>query len=350
MGIKQGLKRALIRRVLKKRKGDGVFDELSSERFELPTDAGTDFNNSYYFCAHNTDGTSLLFRLGKRGGGTHEVWFAYYDRAGNAFVNLTQLYAAQESPAAVKCIAPLKEWEFAFKGKLVRVSPDDDLIARPYGAELDAVFTGVFLCTENMYEFSRDTDVNNFASAIAAEKWVKGFNAELNTNHQTHIEQAGRVKGVLSADGAEYNIDSPGLRDHSYGRRDWDYMNRHVWLAAVCPGGRAVNTSWVSYPALKELKSGYEVYNGAVKNVTGAAPMDKLSNGGIPKRFEYFAELSDKTVLTNKCRVDIAFPFSFQDGAYIMYEGLADFEINGEKGRGTAEFGYNADAGRWARK
>jgi hypothetical protein len=260
-------------------------------------------------------------------------------------VNSCRLFKLSESAAQVKCITPLKKWEFSFSGKMYPVKPDGDLIAKPCGPEIDAGFTGVFTSDSPLYEFSRDTDLKPFCRAIAAEKWGKGFAAQLNHAHQIHIEQDGFIKGTFNIDGKKYQIDAAAIRDHSYGRRVWSYMNRHKWLIAVLEDGSTLGTNSVRYPALNVagLKTGYKMCGGKTVNVVDWVFSGDKKNG------KYTVKYSDKT--TDECAFasDIVFPFEFTDeyGAYIIYEGLSAFTVNNKKGRGITEFGYNADSRRY---
>ncbi len=44
------------------------------------------------------------------------------------------------------------------------------------------------------------------------------------------------------------------------------------------------------------------------------------------------------------CKREMVFEFPF--GGYTIYEGIGTFELNGKKGRGVLEFGYNDDPDR----
>jgi hypothetical protein len=47
--------------------------------------------------------------------------------------------------------------------------------------------------------------------------------------------------------------------------------------------------------------------------------------------------------------VDFVCPFSFADGKFFVNEGVSEFTVNGVRGRGIAEFGFNADKNKWTR-
>lgn len=350
MSIKQRLKQAIVQRSIDKRKKAHPFDQDFSENFTLPPDALPNKNNSYYFSAHDKDGTSFLFRLGRRGGGKSEIWLAYKDAAGNAWINSRHLFDDAHSPARVKCIASGEEWEFSYKGKVVQLNLDADLVGIPKAPEADVEFTGIFTASEPIFEFSRHMDSEPLAQAISLEKWSKGFFKEVQENDQTHYEQQGHVRGVLTLDGKKMDIDMRAMRDHSFGKRDWNYMDRHIWLMALLEDGTALNVNMVRYPAVANLQTGYYVANGKTVCVHSATPMDEIEcTGKVPKGFRYTVRLMDGRTLEASCEKELEFVFPFDEGLYTICEGVGSFTVDGVKGRGIIEFGFNRDASRWTR-
>lgn len=355
MGIKTGLKTIVLKSALKKRRGKNSFDEAESELYKLPADAAEDMNNSYYFTAHSENGEAMFFRYAERGGGKNaiaEVWFAYRAADGTAYVNEKRLLKLSESTARVECIEPLKKWNFSFKGKLTPVKPDGDLIARTSGEALDGEFSGVFTGEYGLYNFSRDTDLKTYCSALAAEKWYKGFSKELEHIDQVHIEQDGSISGTLDVKGKKYKINAEAIRDHSYGRRKWSFFNRHTWLIGILEDGTRLNVNAVRYPILnvRGLKTGYKIKDGFKAGTTKVSFSDELGlSGGPYKEGSYKACYSDKSALDCSFKLDIAFPFEFsdKDGSYIIYEGVSGFTCGNLKGRGITEFGYNKDKSRY---
>ena len=74
------------------------------------------------------------------------------------------------------------------------------------------------------------------AGAIANEKWDRTYFDELQqVSGQCHYEQEGVLEGNLSLGSQTLPFRLPCVRDHSFGKRDWNYMNNHLWLMAVSP-------------------------------------------------------------------------------------------------------------------
>ena len=161
MNIFYPLKKALILRSLDKRRSAHPFIPEEAERYTMPADADDDQNNSYYFSCHGMDGASLLIRHAQRGTKSIEVWFAYRDAAGRAFINGRQLYPAREAPSAVRCVETAKEWAFSFNGEA-----QDLRTGKPVHAKLNAIFSA----SGDIFEFGHDVDARVMAQAIAKEK------------------------------------------------------------------------------------------------------------------------------------------------------------------------------------
>jgi len=49
-----------------------------------------------------------------------------------------------------------------------------------------------------------------------------------------HLEAAGPVRGRLRLGERSYEVDGLGYRDHSWGRRDWNSLLSHRWIAGTC--------------------------------------------------------------------------------------------------------------------
>lgn len=365
MNLKEKFKVSFITKSIDKTKKKNPFNESYSELYQLPQDADYSMNNSYYFSGHDQEGNSLFFRLGKRGGGAHEVWFALKDTSGDIYFNKWQVFYGSNKPteysesnndtnASVTCIETGKKWGFRFKGKMSKAVLDENMAAISSGHDIDVAFEGVFYASSSIFEFSRHMDTAPIARALAREKWSKSFLINLKENHQVHYEQLGDITGNLSLNGQSINIKIQAVRDHSYGKRDWAYMDRHIWLMALMENGEALNVNMVRYPAVNELQTGYLISKVNKSNpvcIDSATSMDELEcSGRVPKEFHFTALMSNGRTFYISCKKELEYIFPFSNGDYTIHEGIGSFSCNGIKGRGIIEFGFNKDQMRWTRK
>jgi hypothetical protein len=335
------IKKTIIRNILKKRKKAQGFDPVLVETYQLPADADNDINNSYYFSAHNIEGQSLFIRLGLRGDKQSEIWFAYRDN--DFFLSCpTELCPIEASPLHVECIEVEKKWKIIFRGEMQSLTNKE--------IRVQACFDGVFEATAPIFDFFYHADPGSMASAIAREKWNKTFFQEIQKNNQTHYEQAGKLKGTLNINQIDKQIDLYALRDHSFGKRDWNYMDKHMWLMALTENGDALNISTVSYPALSGIAVGNFNRRGKVFDIIHFhSSNDLINNGKGADQFKLQAKMITGELLQITVERDAEVVYSFAQGQYILREGMGSFTINGEKARGIIEFGFNKDNSRWYR-
>ena len=329
------LKEKLFCGILDKRRRKSPFDETAAELYQTPSDADEFHNNSYYFSCHDMAGNSLLLRHAQRGTDSTEVWLAYKDAAGNAYINKKQFFKNEKPDSSVECIEPSRTWRFAFSGKLINMQT---------AKECDTVMKAEFEAAGAIFEFGTHLDSKVMAKAIAREKWSRDFFGALNENNQVHYEQPGKAYVSLAIDGKSTELNMPAMRDHSFGKRDWGYMNKHFWLMCLFEDGSHLNANMVSYPAVKRLETGYMVTGDNTVCVEEAKLIGKMPAGGVPDKFTYSAKLLGGKELTVSCTHEITFEFPF--GGYKIYEGIGSFELDGKKGRGILEFGYNDDPER----
>lgn len=332
-------KARIIRRSLEKRRAGNPFDSVHAEKYALPEDAPADFNNSYYFSGHSLEGESLFMRLGLRGDGACEVWFAY--RKGQQFYSQpVELFAATACPLQVECLEVGKTWKVTYEGKMAPVCGA--------GSPLLARFEGIFTATAPMFDFFSDMNPGPMAQALAGEKWSRSFFEEVQKNNQVHYEQPGKLEGKLVLGSRAIDIDLHAIHDHSFGKRDWTYMNRHMWLLAVLGNGDTLNVSLVSYPAVRQIMVGNLVQEGKSTCVLYTQLQgDAICEGKGPDTLHLRCWLEGGHRLDVTVQRDAEVVYSFADGGYILREGLGAFTVNGRPGRGIVEFGFNKDDQRW---
>ncbi|MGN0818192.1 MAG: hypothetical protein ACI4L9_04405 [Candidatus Coproplasma sp.] len=327
------LKTSMMKAIIAKKQKNQPFDFDAAEAFCLKPDDGDDINNSYYFSAHDVDSSKSLFlRLGVRNCFS-EVWF-YYSDGEDRYVCEDEIF---KENCPLKVNKSGQEWRVIFCGKLKDGK----------GEEVDAKFIGAFKATAPAIDFFSDMPPVRTAKAMAFEKWTKNYFAEVQSNNQVHYEQTGIFSGSLEIDGQTKEISMPCVRDHSFGKRDWNYMNNHLWLMAV-NGNSQLNFSMVSYPAMTMLEVGNYCSQDKPAAYVLSAEYDRKSVAEckVPENFEITLDLTDGTKLNVKASKRDQVRYTFADGKYVLVEGVADYEINGRKLRGIFEIGANADSAR----
>ena len=348
MGIKHSIKKKIMLAALKRKNREQPFDLVKYENHTLANDATRFDINSYYFSAHNLGGESLLFRQALRGEGFHEMWFVYHTKDGTYANKISSYTNGNPSGLSLSLVEAGREWKFKFRGKLVKMRIDETRLASFSDQEVDVEAEGTFRANSAMFDFAYHLDRELLADALAKEKWNRRFKNDSKLNQQTHIEQQGVIEATIKIDGRDHSFKANAMRDHSFGRRDWDYMDRHIWLMALIREGEALNLNRVSYPHMSQLVTGYYEKDNRVQQISKKTNMARIPNNGfVPDKFSYHVELQNGLIFDVKAEVEVIIPFVFNEGKYVLFEGIGSFDINKRKARGIIEFGFNEDETRW---
>lgn len=326
-------KRRIIEKKLIERSKNTKFNLEKAESYHIKKNDGPDINNSYYFSAHEND-LSIYCRLGIRTNQL-ETWFVIFYKGEKYYLNKEFFYVGK-SPLWVK--RSLNCWVITFDGELL----DDK------GNSHICNFKGAFSSEDNVIDFSTGMLPHRMAVAIAQEKWNKDFFNNLESiQGQTHYEQNGLLEGKFTLDKKEVRFSIPCVRDHSFGKRDWNYMNNHLWVMAVSRKGQ-LNYSMVSYPSLTILEVG-NYFEGKKLRLFKEANYDlnEISRGKNIEKLNFVLTLDDETKLNVEAKVINTHIFHFQQGDYKLIENIASFNINGEEYKGILEIGFNKDNKRY---
>jgi len=353
MGIAQKLKKQLILRYFESKKTKEPFDQEGAESFQLPADADINVNNSHFFTASNVNGETLSIRLGMRNASKYEIFVLY--RNGERFlVHEHDSYLPEECPVRFIQIEAGKSWRTEFKGRLRDTATGD---------VKDAEISVNFTASLPIYDFIYHADqFNGMADAIAREKWNKDFFAELSKNNQRHYEQTGHINGSLRFGDESFVIDLPCVRDHSFGQREWNLMNDHIWLCCQDEKGQALSFSIVNYPRMKRIFSGYTNIGSAENRTLRDYEITEYdSNDGLGSdvlRLTCWFPVPAENGKEGRQRIDMTVRRNnnikcvFGTGRYVFQEGLAEFSlsVDGKEpimARGTLEYGFNTNPLRW---
>jgi hypothetical protein len=138
-------------------------------------------------------------------------------------------------PLRVRCIEPFRTWVAEFDGLAHRVSRNsimtetftDDLAEM---VKLNIVFTAV----APMWDLEKGAQLPSLVL-------VDGVEAVKNDPKRIHhFEQLGALKGEITYGGKTVQMAGGGVRDHSWGPRDYWPLVGSRWINAVFPSGKAI--------------------------------------------------------------------------------------------------------------
>jgi len=228
------------------------------------------------------------------------------------------------------CHEPAKHWQITYSGDIQKEG-------KTHRVSLDLQFAA----SRPLVNFKHISRPGDIAPVIAAEKWTKDFLQKLMEIQKVHLEQGGSIKGTITIDGSDFEVNWRSIRDHSWGTRSWLTWNRHIWMGGVLDNGEAFNLSMVSYEFLGQLSAGYVTEGSNLHYFSELPAMDSFASAPlIPKRTEIHFATRDGAMHTLEVHIPRAFEFTM-DGGYYIHEGMGDFLLDGVPGKGVAEFGLN---------
>lgn len=169
----------------------------------------------------------------------------------------------------MECIEPLRKWRVTFEGTGTATSTDQ-LAA----AGLNA---GPAVPFHFDIEFEGVVPVYDLHSALGTDtKLQRGL----------HHEQGCLARGTLTAMGDTWQLDGPGVRDHSVGQRNFTTSGGHVWNYTVWPESRrALSVLSVWLPTTQEvaLCAGMLMGNGTTEITSDFDISGVTAPGGHPR-------------------------------------------------------------------
>jgi hypothetical protein len=166
-----------------------------------------------------------------------------------------------------RCVEPGRVWEMGFDG-MARATTTAEVARGPLvDGEVERVraslaFTGV-------------TPLWSAHGAMDEQTWANA-----------HLEQGGRIEGVLELRGRRIAIDAFASRDHSYGPRDYSGLLGDTWCTALFPSGRAFLTIDVWQLQGPSLRKGFIRDGTEMVEAVAAEPARLAAFDGSPHAFD----------------------------------------------------------------
>ncbi len=359
--LKNWLAAGLVR--LGKRKAQIARDWACIDRRVVPA-RGRDklYNDSFVFQGSGKEGNMFMSRLAFRGPSEpKEVW-VFVDQQGRKFTNPKPL-VGQDVPAQGEIAAGGlsfqwqggdDSWRIRYLGELLddegrRVDADIDLVYRPRSA---------------MYLSSQHMDCRSTGKAMAEMPWRRGYFRKLSSERQVRMEQGGILAGEMRLGKKTQTVELAAFRDHSWGRRDWSFLNRYIWniLALDEPlyqDGHAFDYlcyTTVDYgSSFRHLTAGWIAGPEKVLPIVATSDMHQLaSDGQVPKRYQVAFQPAGGQFWQGEIRrpgPDQA--WFMQDGGFEVNEAACTFAFSSPAGhrltgRGMSEFGFQRSPGSGA--
>ena len=207
-----------------------------------------------------------------------------------------------------------------------------------------------------MYCSADHMDPVGSALAMAEMPWSREYFRRIRSEKQVRIEQGGTLTGTVKVDSRNFEVNMSGIRDHSWGKRDWTYLNRYLWTVLALDEATEIAGMNVTYLAVspvdygdsfKRLASGWVAGPGGVLPVSFSTDlMDVGGDGVIPGQFTLkFRVPGSKTLTLEVDRRQPEIPWIMQNGGFEVNEAWCRVALDEVTGVGLSEFGYASNRG-----
>ena len=258
-------------------------------------------------------------------------------------------FAPQAGTLRYRCLEPHQRWELRYEGDAWLIEDPRDcewltalgLVARPRRA---VSFTLEFRAFHPVYVFpSLPQRRLPLGEALRGPGGTGGLVARLKLipprlasavamRDNAHLEQAGRVFGQVELDGVAQTFEGTGMRDRSWGVRDWRVATRWRWINAQFGEALAFNAfriHLVGYDAW----GGYVWHEGKLMSLADWSRVERDGHAVLTLRPEGGESLEIRV------ETQMALPFTIQEPGFstVLDEEIARFRWRGWETRGVNE-------------
>lgn len=303
----------------------------------------TFYNDSFVFQGSDIKGNLFLTRLGFRGDGKEcdsWLWMRLGSKKFSSPANIVKETSTEKVEAGGLSYKSLEKgsWEICYDGP---IEP---------GVNHCSVRL-IYTPSTEMYCFGVHADRKTYALALAEMPWSREYFQTLESEKAERIEQGGSLKGKVTLDGKEYNLDLYGFRDHSWGKRNWKMIRRYIWnlFAMESPlsfGGHKythICFTTVHYVSFRHLVTGWIAGPDSVLPIVSSSDMHQIGQDGRAPSL-YSVSFRPKGGPVFKADVDryneTEHSWMIQNNSFEVNEAYCTLTINDIKGVGMSEFGY----------
>ena len=142
-------------------------------------------------------------------------------------------YGPGAGPLKVTCIEPMRLWMAEFDGLTHRVHRSEMMngVAKDAPTEV-ASFRVLFEAASPIWDLDKAGIARTMVLVVGD---VSQDDHESKRSH--HWQQVGRSRGEITVGGKSIRIKGAGMRDHTYGARDYASINGGAWFNGVFPNG-----------------------------------------------------------------------------------------------------------------
>jgi hypothetical protein len=290
-----------------------------------PAGGEQQWSDSFYFGGGDGRGLALYSRIGKRPNeGVTEAALGMWLPGQGFLLSFARTSAAPRvaaGPMSFECRLPLVVWDIRCEGEGRLFERAEHL-----ATERDAYRT---VAVSVSLRFTAWSEPLSFQSGLAEG---------VATNH---YEQPGSLAGTLMVDGHRHPLAGRGMRDHSWGVRDWQRVPYWRWFGMVADPDNFIVLNNVGLHGGGEAVGGFMMRAGEIAPIAACETESELDPAlGAQRSFTARATdaLGRETVLSGRA-LEVA-PLRQRRGGRLTHvnEALTDYEWEGHRGTGISEY------------
>jgi hypothetical protein len=283
------------------------------------------WSDSFYFGGGNGQGLAYYTRIGRRPNegvteGAVGVWLP-----GQGFLlSFARAGLAEEieaGPVSFECSLPLRLWEIRLEGA-----------------------GRLFERAEHVATRRDDYETVEIRAALSFTAWHEplAFRSGLADGVATaHYEQPGSVAGTIEVAGRRHPLAGRGMRDHSWGVRDWQAVPYWRWFGMIADPDNFLVLNNVGTREGGEVAGGYLMRDGVLAPIE-ACETDSELDPELGCQRTFVARARDapgrETTLSGRA-IEVAPLRQRRDGRLThVNEGLTEYDWEGHRGTGISEY------------
>jgi hypothetical protein len=284
------------------------------------------WSDSFYFGGGDGRGLAFYSRIGRRPNegvieGALGIWLP-----GQGFLlSFARERSVEQSiacgAALFECLQPLHSWELLFEGH-GRLFERAEHVATRRDGYRDVHVTGslVFTAWGNPLSFR-----SGLSTAVAS----------------SHYEQPGELSGAITVAGQRRQLEGKGIRDHSWGVRDWQRVPYWRWFGFIADSDNFLMLNNVGLDDGGETAGGFLMRDGEIAPIVSGETESELDPElGCQRSFVARAQddRGRETLLEGRA-VEVAPLRQRRSGRLTQVnEALTEYRWEGREGTGISEY------------
>ena len=295
-----------------------------AERWQ-PPERDEQWSDSFYFGGGDGRGLAFYSRVGRRPneGATEGALGLWLPGQGFllSFARTGLGEQIEAGPVSYECALPLRLWEIRFEGAGRLFERAEHIATRRDSYETVEVRAAL--------RFTAWHEPLSFRSGLA-----EGV-------ARAHYEQPGSIAGTIEVGGRRHPLAGRGMRDHSWGVRDWQAVPYWRWFGMIADPDNFLVLNNVGTRDGGEVAGGFLMRDGVLAPIESCETASELDPElGCQRSFEARARdaAGRETTLSGRA-IEVAPLRQRRDGRLThVNEGLTEYDWEGRRGTGISEY------------